>query len=110
MKIQRIILASILASLAACSGDGQPSEREMADAIRSKSLFDVREHLPDEKSVDIAIEDLKASDCIENAGQWRCRVEADFIVRHPERGEMKDKMRGNVTFRKVEGKWTADLN
>lgn len=110
MKFESIILASILASLSACSGGGQPSEREMADAIRSKFLFDVRGYLPDAKGVDIAIDDMKASNCIENSGQWRCRVEAAFIVKHPVRGEMKDEMKGDVTFRRVDGKWTADLN
>lgn len=106
---KKILLLLLPALLSACSSGGPPGERQMSDAIRSKLLFDIRRQMQN-ASADIVIDGLQSKDCIENAGQWRCRVEADLVAKHPQHGEMEDRIKGDVTFTKTEGKWTAEMD
>ena len=104
-----LLLAMGLSLLAACSGNGAPSNGDIEHAIEDMLRFQMRQRFGAGKA-EVDLKDVESKDCIAKGERWICNVKAKVEMRVMRNGEMQpleDTMNGDITLTRTKNGWEA---
>lgn len=109
-RIFRLLLPALLLSLlAACSGNGAPSDGDIETALEDSLRFKIRQQFGSGKA-ELDLKDVESKDCIAKGEQWICNVSAKIEMKILRNGRMEsqdDTMHGDITMTRTENGWEA---